>query len=244
MFSGSNKKTHFLLIPGFMCDDSLWQSLLPGLQKSAQVQLSDLNQGDSIEAMAARIVVAMPDHCIVLGFSLGGYVARQIALSAPEKVAGLILLNTSARASTAEELRYNQQLIGISKLAHFKGMPLRAFQRALHPQRQHQAELLAHLQAMSIHLGNQVLQRQLGIVRADGHASLARIRCPALVIASRNDQMRSLEESENLARGISNASLAVIEDCGHMSPLEKPDAVLDAIEKWLTMNTAANYIPK
>jgi pimeloyl-ACP methyl ester carboxylesterase len=227
--------SNFLLIPGFMCDDSLWQYLAPELERSGRVQLANLMQGDSIEAMAERISADMPDQCIVLGFSMGGYVARQIALSTPQKVAGLILLNTSARATSAAELQHNRQLIEVSKNANFKGQPLRAFQRALHPDRMQQAEqagLLAQLQAMSTNLGNDVFRRQLSVIRDDGHASLAQIGCPTLVIGSRNDQMRTVEESENLAKGIRHSSLAIIEDCGHMSPLEKPSAVLELIQQW------------
>lgn len=237
MNSVSLTAKNFLLIPGFMCDDSLWQAILPGLRKLGRIQLADLNHGDTIEAMAEHIISAMPDDCIVLGFSLGGYVAREIALSAPHKVARLILLNTSSRASTEEELKYNQQLISISKNPNFKGQPIRAFQRTLHPDRQNQAELLAQLQAMSKHLGIEVFQRQLGLIRVDGTVSLARISCPTLVIASRNDQMRTVEESENLANGIPCASLHIIEDCGHMSVLEKPLQVLAAIEHWLKIDS-------
>lgn len=233
MASVAPQVKNFLLIPGFMCDDSLWQAILPRLEEIGQIQLADLKHGDTIEAMATRIIASMPDQCIVIGFSLGGYVAREIALSAPYKLARLILLNTSSRASTKDERQHNQQLIHISKNANFKGQPLRAFQRTLHPDRQNQPELLAQLQAMSLHLGKEVFQRQLGLVRIDGAPSLARISCPTLVIASRNDQMRTLEESENLANGIPSASMHIIEDCGHMSVLEKPLEVLAYIDNWL-----------
>ena len=237
MSSVAPKVKNFLLIPGFMCDDSLWKSILPRMEEIGQIYLADLNQGTTIEAMATRIIATMPDNCIVFGFSLGGYVAREIALGAPHKVARLILLNTSSRASTNEELKYNQQLISISKNANFKGQPLRAFQRTLHPDHQNQPELLAQLQAMSLRLGTEVFQRQLGLIRIDGTSSLARISCPTLVIASRNDQMRTLEESEILSNGIPAATMHIIENCGHMSVLEKPLEVLAVIEHWLEIDS-------
>jgi pimeloyl-ACP methyl ester carboxylesterase len=224
-----------VLIPGFMCDASLWQAMLPELSNIAAVRFADINEGSSIEAMAERIAATVPEHCVLLGFSLGGYVARRIAYLVPDKLAGLVLLNTSARASTAQELSRNQQQIRMSELYPFKGQTLSALKRALHPDRSYDAPLLAHLQAMSLNLGQQVFLRQLGLVRQDGHAELPHINCPSLVIASRNDQMRSIEEAEKLAAGLPDARLNIIEDCGHMSPLERPDAVCQLMRDWLEL---------
>jgi len=48
--------------------------------------------------------------------------------------------------------------------------------------------------------------------------------------------MRSLEESEKLAQGLAHAELQIIEDCGHMSPLEKAPELIVLIDKWLDQN--------
>jgi pimeloyl-ACP methyl ester carboxylesterase len=218
-----------------MCDASLWQAMLPELSKIAAVRFADINEGSSIEAMAERIAATLPEHCVLIGFSLGGYVARRIASLVSDKLAGLVLLNTSARASTAQELSRNQQQIRMSQLYPFKGQTLSALKRALHPDRSYDAPLLAHLQAMSLNLGQQVFLRQLGLVRQDGHAELPHINCPSLVIASRNDQMRDIEEAEKLAAGLPDSRLNIIEDCGHMSPLERPDAVCQLMRDWLEL---------
>lgn len=209
--------------------------MLPELSKIAAVQFADINEGSSIEAMAERIAATVPEHCVLLGFSLGGYVARRIAYLVPDKLAGLVLLNTSARASTEQELSRNQQQISMSERYPFKGQTLSALKRALHPDRTDDAPLLAHLQAMSLNLGQQVFLRQLGLVRQDGHAELAYINCPSLVIASRNDQMRSIQEAENMADALPNSHLNIIEDCGHMSPLERPEVVCPLLRAWLEL---------
>ncbi|MFZ6719237.1 alpha/beta fold hydrolase [Undibacterium sp. Ji49W] len=236
-----HKDRHFLLIPGFMCDASLWQLVLPALEQRGHVQLADLNQGDSIESMAQRIQATAPAHAIVIGFSLGGYVARHLAWRLSTQAAGteptgLVLLNTSARASTEEELRRNQQQIRMLAAYPYKGQTMTALRRALHPQRQDDTAMLAHLHAMSVALGKEVFLRQLAIQRGDGHHELPLIRCPALVVASRNDQMRSLEESEKLAHGLPHAELQIIEDCGHMSPLEKAPELIVSLDQWLKQN--------
>lgn len=227
-----------LLIPSFMCDASLWQAMLPDLSRIAPVRFADLNEGSSIEAMAVRIAATLPQRCVLIGFSLGGYVARRVAYLAPGKLAGLVLLNTSARASTAQELSRNQQQICMSQLYPFKGQTLTALKRALHPDRADDAPLLAQMQAMSLNLGKEVFLRQLGLIRHDGHAELARITCPGLVIASRNDQMRAIEEAEKLANNLPDSELHILEDCGHMSPLEQPAIVCELLRDWLKSKLA------
>lgn len=234
----------FLLIPGFMCDVSLWKFMLPGLEQLGQVHFADLNEGNSIESMAQRLLPVLPDKAIIIGFSLGGYVARHLAWLAHQQnkavdkavdkaVKGLVLLNTSARASTADEDNKNRQQIKLLEHYPYKGQTMTALRRALHPQRQDDAVMLAHLQAMSLTLGKQIFLQQLSIMRTDGHNELAEITCPALVVASRNDQMRSLVESENLAHGLPDARLHIIEDCGHMSTLEKAPELITTLHDWL-----------
>ena len=123
----------------------------------------------------------------------------------------------------------------IKLLEHYpyKGQTMTALRRALHPQRQDDAVMLTHLQAMSLALGKQIFLQQLSVVRADGHQELTEITCPALVVASRNDQMRTLAESEKLASGLPYSSLRIVEDCGHMSPLEKAPELITVLDNWL-----------
>ena len=234
--SGTAPARQFLLIPGFMCDATLWKIMLPGLEQLGRVHVADLNEGNSIESMAQRLLPALPDKAIIIGFSLGGYVARHLAWLAHQKnktIGGLVFLNTSARASTEDEVMKNRQQIKLLEHYPYKGQTMTALRRALHPQRQDDAVMLAHLQAMSLALGKQVFLQQLSIARTDGHHELPEITCPALVVASRNDQMRSLSESEKLANGLPHSVLHVIEDCGHMSPLEKAPELITMLGNWL-----------
>ncbi len=87
-----------------MCDAFLWERILPDLHELGSIHFADLNDGDSIDAMALRIISELPSSCILIGFSLGGYVARRIALLAPEKINKLILLNTSRAPQPKKKL--------------------------------------------------------------------------------------------------------------------------------------------
>ena len=226
---------HIVLIPGFMCDASLWQMLLADLQALGQVHFADLNHGDSIDAMALRIIADLPDVCVLIGFSLGGYVARRIAFLAPEKISKLILLNTSARATTVEEIERNLQQIKMLQVFPYKGQTMTALKRALHPDHSDHVALLTQLQKMSLSLGREVFLRQLSIIREDGYADFQQILCPTLVVASRLDQMRHLSESENIVAALPNPTYCILEQCGHMSPLEKPHELAAILQSFIVL---------
>lgn len=230
----SSTQRHIVLIPGFMCDASLWQDVLGGLQQLGTVSFADLNQGTDIDAMADRIIASLPHSCVLIGFSLGGYVARRIAAKAPQRVSQLVLLNTSARATSAEEIARNQQQIKMLKVFPYKGQTVTALKRALHPARSDNQVLLQHLQAMSLNLGADIFMQQLSIVRQDGHADCAQIFCPVLVVASREDQMRRLQEAEDIVAALPDPTFRIIDDCGHMSPLEQPQILLEYLREFLS----------
>ncbi|HYD05378.1 MAG TPA: alpha/beta hydrolase, partial [Reyranella sp.] len=75
--------------------------------------------------------------------------------------------------------------------------------------------------------------RQSALIRKDGYADLERITCPALVVACRQDRLRKLEETERMARHLPNARFEVIEDCGHMAPLERPHELAALLAGWI-----------
>ncbi|MFZ6848646.1 alpha/beta fold hydrolase [Undibacterium sp. RuRC25W] len=229
----SPRPLHIVLIPGFMCDATLWQTIMPDLQELGQVHLADLNEGENIDAMALRIINHLPELCVLIGFSLGGYVARRIAVLAANRISKLILLNTSARATTPEEIIRNQQQIKMLQTFPYKGQTFTALKRALHPDQSNNMALLTFLQNMSLTLGKDVFVRQLSIIREDGYADFKHILCPTLVVASRQDQMRALAESDNIVTELLDPTYHILEDCGHMSPLEKPDDVIAILQKFI-----------
>lgn len=85
---------------------------------------------------------------------------------------------------------------------------------------------------MGERLGREVFLRQSSLPRASDIGRLSLIRCPTLVIAARDDRLRSLDESLELKEGIPGAQWVIIEASGHMVPLEAPEAVAGAIRAW------------
>ena len=94
--------------------------------------------------------------------------------------------------------------------------------------------LIGRLRGMQQRLGREVRARQAALVRRDGYGDLERIACPSLVVACRQDRLRSFAESERMARHLPNSSFSVIEDCGHMAPLERPHELAALLDHWIT----------
>ncbi len=224
-------------LPGFMCDRALFEAFETALSKRTGAAVSphhgDVYSDPSVAGMAARVLAEAPDRFALLGFSMGGFVAREIALTAPERVSALVLVATSARATSAQEQARKREILDQVRATGFKGMSRRALQRSIHPDHPDRDHLVDQLAAMGTRLGGAVLANQIQAVREDGHVALARIAIPSLVIAGRDDALRPLVEVEALARGLPDARFTVLEGCGHMVPLEQPNALAAQVSGFL-----------
>ena len=221
---------HLVLLPGFMCDAELWADMAGDLGKLGQVHYGNVYRDDTLEGMARRVLAESPERFVLIGFSMGGFVARVLCLMAPERVSGGAFVASSPRGYSEEETERRKKGYGPG------GRPPRASSGApgLHPDREHDPVLIARLRGMQQRLGREVRARQAALVRRDGYADLERIACPSLVVACRQDRLRSLAETERMARHLPNSSFSVIEDCGHMAPLERPQELAAALDRWIT----------
>ena len=222
-----------LLVPGFMADETLWRDLLPRLERFGPIVHADLRHDGSIEAMARRALEAAPERFLLVGFSMGGYVAREIARRAPERVRALVLIATSTRPDTPT-LQQRKGAIGkAAPSIAFSGLSRTAVATSLHPKERGNEALIERVRAMGTRLGGEVFRRQSMLERPGDLQRLNEIRCPTLIVAASHDQLRSLDEAREMQAGIPGAELAVIEDSGHMIPIEAPDRLADLIVPWL-----------
>jgi pimeloyl-ACP methyl ester carboxylesterase len=222
-----------LLVPGFMADETLWADLEAPLAPFAPLYYADLRHDGSIEAMARRALDAAPPSFLLVGFSMGGYVAREIARLAPERVRALVLIATSTRPDTPA-LRQRKGAIGnASPMIAFSGLSRIAVASSLHPKDRNNEALIERVRAMGMRLGGEVFRRQSMLERPGDLDRLDEIRCPTLVVAAAQDQLRSIEEARELQAGIPGATLEVVEDTGHMIPIEAPQRLAGIIVPWL-----------
>lgn len=227
--------TGMVLLPGVMCDAGLWQEMVEPLAPFGPLMYGDLSQASTLAAMASAVLAAAPVRFTLVGFSMGGYVAREMIRQAPERVERLILIASSSqqdseqmhafKAATARALLASQDTFG--------GLGQKAIALSLSESHAGDARLHKHIHAMSLRMGRDAWCRQLLMARDSDTARLHQISCPTLVVAAAADRMRSLQESAILQASIPDAVLEVIEESGHMIPLEQPDALAAVMTRWL-----------
>ena len=230
------RRQPLLLLPGALCDAALFRHQIAGLSDLADVRVGDLTRDDSIAAMAERVLATAPARFALAGLSLGGYVALEIMRRAPDRVGRLALLGTTAdREQGAGQSPAGNRAHGASSIMPMGAMPMTSL--LVHPMRLGERRLTVILNAMAERVGRKAFQRQqsASLHRPDSRDDLAAIRCPTLLLSGRQDPIVPPAAVAAMAKEIEGARTIVIEECGHLSPLERPEAVTKALREWLSM---------
>ncbi len=232
-----SKPFTLLLLPGLACDAALFRHQLPVLQaKGFAPQVSDVHtRCDSLAAMATTLLAEHSGALVLAGCSMGGMLALEVARQAPQRVRGLALLGTSARADTPELIELRTQaceLFAEGRMDEVLGANV-AF--AFHKSRAADKTLRADYLAMVQRAGAQQLIRQNRAVmtRADLRPSLGTITCPALVVCGQDDQLTVPAMSQEIAQALPYAQLHLLPQCGHMLSWEQPEALNTLLLDWL-----------
>jgi len=226
----------FILLPGLLCDRALWAAQIEGLSDIADIEVADLTQADTFEAMADGVLARAPARFALAGLSMGGYLAFEILRRAHTRVERLALLDTSARADTQEQSRRRKMFVNHAKRGKFKGVTPQLIHNWVSPKSTaRDPSLIATVEAMTNRVGAEAFCRQQNAIlgRPDSRCDLAGIQCPVLVLCGREDEATPLPLSQEMAADMPNAQLRVLDDCGHLSTLEKPAETNDALRRWL-----------
>lgn len=228
-------REHLVLIPGLLCTAALWQAQLQALQDVADVTVADHTGVDSMSALAQSILAAAPARFALGGLSMGGYIALEIMRQAPERVGKLALLATNARADRPDQVQNRTDFIALARRGKFRGVTPQLLPNLIHADRLTDKVLTGTIIDMAAAVGVEAFIRQETAImtRVDSRADLAGFSCPTLVLCGREDKPSPLELHEEMAGLIPNARLVVIERCGHLSPLERPDEVNGHLRTWL-----------
>lgn len=223
------------LLPGLLNDAALWRHQIAALADRADCLVPDFTTQDSVAAMAETVLSALPGRFALAGLSMGGYVAFEILRRAPGRVARLALLDTKAGPDSAEQAARRRGLIALAEKGRFQGVTRRLLPLLIAEAHLANEALVAEVMAMAGRVGRDAFVRQQAAImgRPDSRPILARIQCPTLVLCGRQDQLTPPDLHMELAAGIRDARLVVLEDCGHLAPLEQPAAVTAALGNWL-----------
>lgn len=228
--------TQLIMIPGTMCDERLFAHQIRALSNIAEISVADITRQSSVPQMAETIVTAAPERFCLLGFSLGSQVALQIMETAPQRVERLALLSaTHGGLLPASAAAFRKSLEPIEH-GGFETYLESIFPVYFGERDGHNPELKRIFLEMAHSVGQEAGLRQMRALLQlrEPFANLDHIHCPTVIIGGAEDHRTTWEAHEILAREIPGAELVRIENSAHFTTLEQPEAVSDALRRWLT----------
>ena len=231
---------NLLLLPGLLCDDAAWAPVVARLRGIADCRIAAYGDADSLSAMAHRALAGAPARFAIAGHSMGARVAMEVYRLAPERVSGLALLDTGYQALPAgvageQERARRMALVALARAEGMRAMGREWLRPMVHPARLADAALVEAILAM---VERSTPDRFAGQIRAllarpDLTGLLQSVRVPTLVACGREDAWSPVAQHEAIAALVPGSRFVVFEDCGHMSTMERPEAVARALAQWL-----------
>ncbi len=224
-----------VLVPGLVCDHSLWAAQVQGLGDIAAITVGDTLQDTSLPAMATRILAAAPERFALAGFSMGGYIAMEIWRRAPERVTRIAFLDSTAGADSPDARRLREAAIATAHKRSLEAVLRGSLQRLVHDSAPRAICERVVAMALGVGLTTFANQQRAIMERPDSRGDLARIDVPALVLVGAEDKLTPIERAREMLEHIpqAHARFAAIANCGHMAPMERPEAVNDELRAWL-----------
>jgi pimeloyl-ACP methyl ester carboxylesterase len=221
--------TDFVLIPALGCDQRLYADIASAVGNAVTI-IADC---DTFAGCVGQILAAAPPSFILLGTSFGGRVALELALTAPDRIKGLVVIGSSPGPSP-------DIAAGLKRSARLRGGEFEAVVSEM-------AAIISHLPgpngattrdafiAMAHNQGAELMARQSDALahRSDLRPRLASITSPALMIWGAHDQFVSTRDGQALAAALPRSTYVEIPNCGHFPPLEAPAETAAAIGEWL-----------
>jgi len=227
-----------LLLPGLAADERMWRGVLPHMPEALRPVVATAHQDvtlHTIEDFAARLLAQHAGPLLLAGASMGGMIAMEAARQAPERVAGLALLGTTARPETPDMRALREAAIELFEQGRLREVIEPNVALAFHPDNATRPGLVQVyldfvLDAGAAHL---VRQNRAVIHRPDARQHLPGVTCPVLVVCGQADQLTPPECSAEIAALVPHADHTLLAGSGHMLTLEQPEAVNHLLVQWL-----------
>lgn len=227
-------KPTLVFIPGWGADASLFAHQIQSLEPLIPCQVIILDHQNSREEMVAHILKLAPPKFILAGQSMGGWVALQLAAMAPERLLGLILINTWASPDPKLNALQTEVLRDL-KNGSIEQVVERHLPFVLHPQSMKNLKLVEQMKQMFTSDRTVVLINQMEAMLKDYASTqlLPKIKAPTLIIHGKQDLLFPTTEQEYMQKHIKGSTLKIIDNCGHLSPVEHPEKTTQLMREFI-----------
>jgi pimeloyl-ACP methyl ester carboxylesterase len=232
--------TPLVLVPGLMCDETVWKAQIHALSDVAECQVADHGSLDSLPAMATAILEHAPPRFALAGHSMGGRVAFELLRQAPERVERLAIFDSNYRPLAAgpageEEAAGRYRLLAKARAEGVRAMAEEWVQGMIHPDRKNDSALVTAILDMFERKNADIFEAQIRALlnRPDAGPLLDQVRVPMLILCGREDAWSPPSAHQEMAARIPSSEFVIVPQSGHMATMERPGEASEAMRAWL-----------
>jgi len=220
-------KTPVVLLPALLCQAGLFIHQIKALEDDYDFFVPENGTDANVSDAAKRILKTVPERFILGGVSMGGYIAFEILRQAPERVKALVLMDTNARSDPPAAREKRTKMMEVARkrgIASIISPALLDIIAPVHRDNDVIRHILTHM-AETTGVERYINEQELIMNRPDSEDLLTKIKCPVLVMGGEKDTLSPPESMDAIAAKIPNSAHVIIENSGHLPPLENPAAV-------------------
>jgi pimeloyl-ACP methyl ester carboxylesterase len=236
-FAGSTaaEPLPLVLLPGMLGSARVFADVVPALGDAVRCRPLRIDLDETVADAAESVLAAAPARFALAGHSLGGIVALAMCRLAPQRIARLALLNSSARPPSAEQLAAWAQLRQRTENGQFEAVVAEQAEANIGDQQPGRDRLVRRWSDIAADVGPEGLLRQLSMQasREDSRTWLEHIDVPTLVLSGAADRVCPPELQAEIVAAVPDATHVTIDGAGHMAVLDHPAEVAAALWRWL-----------
>lgn len=221
--------TPVIFLPGSLCDERVFADQLREIDQPCEVV--DLTLDDSIAAMAIRVLRAAPPRFALVGLSMGGIVAAEIAHLAPERVLAMALLDTNLGVADDLQLRTRRRWASDVRSGHFTQVVEELLPNLTISPEAH-GPLIVEM-ATAVGPAGFLRQNEALLNRRDQQSIASRFRGPTLIACGSHDRLCPPQAHSDLAARFAQGRLLIVEQAGHLSSIDQPEVLTGGLTDWL-----------
>ncbi|BFM09049.1 alpha/beta fold hydrolase [Halioxenophilus aromaticivorans] len=227
---------HLALLSGLLCDGSVWDGVIDALGDAAKPVAISFAGCTTIRQMAEKVLASMPGTFALAGHSMGGRVALEVYRMAPQQIERLALLNTGVRPRTEKEVPGRQRLLDLADVEGMASVARSWLPPMMSEAARGDSGLMAQLNTMIERHSPAEFHGQIHALldRPDAEQVLATVTVPTLLLSGDQDQWSPVAQHQAMQQILPHATLVALAGVGHMSTVEAPVQIANALEQWLT----------
>ena len=227
-----------VLIPPLLADARVFSHQFEVLGSEHAVMFAPTTRGERMEEVASQILTWAPPKFALAGMGMGGMVAIEIMRRAPERITRIALIATSVQAEPPEIAAAREPQIIAARSGRFDDVLQHEINSTWLGPNCDKVKIIELLKEMGRTLGPEIYVRQARALqrRKDQQATLRAVKQqPSMVICGRFDGQYPMKRQEVMAEMLPYGTLEVIEQAGYLPSVEAPEAVSDALRRWMAM---------